>query len=112
MIRYLDKNKEVRWELVDAVSSLKEVKGFDVKEFYVNLDKVLTFFSKDKKMFKCVLEFWHSLIYNNIEYNLEFILNTFIDLYKGEIKVEESLEYLSQFIDYDIDCYVIYNCTV
>ena len=63
-------------------------------------------------MYDCVIEFWHSLITNKIKYNLEFILNTFIDLYDGEIKVEDSLEYISQFIDYEIDCYMIYNFIV
>ena len=104
-LEYKDENGEVRYELKNAVLNLEKIEGFSAEKFYSYLDKIISELSQ-KNSFKIIKD------YARVHKKSEFLFGVlFYNLKDMDEKndFEEEFDYLKQFIDYEIDFYMIIN---
>ena len=101
---YKNENGELRYELRDGAHDMEKADGFSAEEFYLNLDKVIREVDpiKARGIAKKLMEDNHPEILFGLYYN------ELKDLDK-ENNLEKEFEYLKQFIDYQIEIFMIVN---
>lgn len=102
-LEYKDENGKIYKDLINAVRNMEENTNFDINKFYKNLNEVIKKAS-EKEKFQTIRKFprvkpeyyFGTLYYFLLEFNTSN-------------ELEEEFKYLSQFINYQIDVFMIVN---
>ena len=101
---YKNENVELRYELKNGVHDMEKIDGFSAEEFYLNLDKVIRELDPEKSH-----QIAKILLYS---LSPEILFGAYFYILKGfdnRNKLEKEFDYLKQFIDYEIDIFMITN---
>ena len=101
---YKNENGELRYELKNGAHDMEKADGFSAEEFYLNLDKVIR--EVDPNKARGIAKKLMDANGPGISFGIYF--NELKDLDK-ENKLEKEFDYLKQFIDYQIDIFMIVN---
>ena len=104
-LEYKDDKGEIRSDLKGAIRNLEKIDGFSAETFYSYLDEIITALSP-KNSFKLIKDYARThnksmFLFGVLYYNLKDI--------DENNDFKEEFDYLKQFIDYEIDFYMIIN---
>lgn len=101
---YKDENGDLRYELRNGAHSMKDAEGFSPEEFYSSLDNIIRVLSPNNSFRP--IEAYPS---NNGPKALFGFLFYFLKGMGCKKGLQKEFDYLEQFIDYEIDLFMIVN---
>ena len=100
---YNDENGDIEKRLIESVQDMEKIEGFSIEEFFSNLDKVFKELSPNNS-FEIIKEYPKNkpiYLFGTLYYNLKDM--------DGADKLEKEFDYLKEFIDCEIDLFMIVN---
>ncbi len=100
---YKDENGDIEKRLIDSVQDMEKIEGFSAEEFFSSLDKIVKELSPYNS-FEIIKKYPINkpiYLFGTLYYNLKDM--------DGADKLEKEFDYLKEFIDYEIDLFMIVN---
>ena len=106
-LNYKDENGEVDKFLYDGLLDIRKIDGFSGEEFYSTLDKVIRKLSPNNSFE--IIRMYPS---NCGPIHLFGVFHYFLKDLDTENELESEFDYLSQFVDYRFDLFMVLNYVV